>query len=82
MRLALLASNYYRIDASIAKGTEAFVYGFARALDRRINERHEQINVTAFASGDSDLPFPIVSNHPVATTLDPSIADQNQWNVH
>ena len=52
------------------------MYGFARALDRRINERHEQINVTAFASGDSDLPFPIVSNHPVATTLDPSIADQ------
>jgi glycosyltransferase involved in cell wall biosynthesis len=76
MKLALLASNYYKIDASIGKGTEAFVYGFARALDKRIKETGVDISVTAFASGDSDLPFPIISNHPVATTLDPSIVDQ------
>ncbi|MBI5614615.1 glycosyltransferase [Candidatus Gottesmanbacteria bacterium] len=76
MRLALLASNYYRIDRSIAKGTEAFVYEFARALDKRIKETGADIDITAFASADSDLPFPIVSNHPVATTLDPLVKDQ------
>jgi glycosyltransferase involved in cell wall biosynthesis len=76
MRLALLASNYYRIDRSIVKGTEAFVYGFSRILDRSIRETGEDIRVSAFASGDSDLPFPIISNHPVATTRDPSVSDQ------
>lgn len=73
MRLALLASNYYKIDASIAKGTEAWLHSFARGLFAVIHAKRESIDVTCFASGDSDLPFPIVTNRSLALTLDTAV---------
>lgn len=73
MRVALLATNMLRINKGTRKGTEIFVYIYAKHLARAIAAKHESINMTAFASGNSDFPFPIQSINYVASNEDKDI---------
>lgn len=56
IRVALLASNMIRIDASCVKGTEIFVHSYVSHLAKRILQEKLPIQLTVFASGDSVFP--------------------------
>lgn len=56
MRVAIVASNYNKIDKDTKKGTDIIVHAFINNLVRQ-----KDLQVTAFASGDSDLPVKIES---------------------
>lgn len=72
MKVAVVASNMIRIHRNVRKGTEIFVYLFLKNLTRHIRSEHLPIHITAFASGDSDLPVPIQSISRMSSQEDPS----------
>lgn len=59
MKIAIVCSNYLSIKKDTHKGTEIIAYDFINCLARRSKEN--ELHITAFASGDSDLPVKIES---------------------
>ncbi|MBU3979307.1 glycosyltransferase [Patescibacteria group bacterium] len=59
MRIAIVNSNYVSINKLTKKGTEIFDYILIRSLARQAKKNN--LEITAFASGDSLLPVPIES---------------------
>lgn len=67
MRLAVVASNYVPLGPKTKKGTEIFTYQLIQALVQR-GDTH--LSLTAFCSGDSDLPIAIEAIEARATSTD------------
>lgn len=67
MRIAIVCSNYSSINNEVKKGTEIFDY----ILIDNLIKNNKDINITAFASGDSDLAVKIES-----VDYYPSISDK------
>ncbi|MBU1000287.1 hypothetical protein KKE78_02755 [Patescibacteria group bacterium] len=60
MRIAIVCSNFVSITKNVKKGTEIFDYIF---IDNLVKS-DKNIDITSFASGDSNLPVKIESiNH-------------------
>ena len=74
LRVGIIASNYLRIHENVRKGTEIFVYTFANALKADIDENNISMQVQFFASGNSDIPFPITSVRKNASVEDPNLS--------
>lgn len=73
MNIAIVCSNYFNIRKETANGTAIFAYSFISELAKRARNREHSI--TAFASGASDLPVPIVSiDHEPSSANDNLIA--------
>lgn len=77
MKIALVASNYVHVHKSVRKGTEIFVYLYTTKLQKIIKKKKLDIRLTAFASGDSDLPVKIESVHYLASTEDPHLTEDS-----
>lgn len=71
MHIALIASNAYPISRQTRKGTELFVKNYVDALHAYVTD--ENFSCTVFASGDSDVPFPLESIDTCATNADATI---------
>ena len=72
MNIALIASNVFPIDPSTTKGTEIFLSIFLNNLVKfGDTETH---HYTVFAAGDSQVPVPVESILPQATSNNPHIA--------
>lgn len=76
MKIAIINSNNIKIGNDSKKGTEIFAHIFIKNLAKRIQEKHLDMQVTAFASGDSDLPVKIESVNQIASSLDENIPDE------
>lgn len=59
MRIAIIASNYLPLGPETTKGTEIFVYAFAREMEKRMAAGGGRL--TVFCAGDSTLPVNIES---------------------
>lgn len=59
MKIAIINSNYVKIGKNTKKGTEIFAYVFIKELAKRAKKEH--FNITAFASGNSQLKAEIES---------------------
>lgn len=71
MNIALLASNFARIDKDVTRGPELFVYTYLKAF------KDDEFTFTAFASGDSNLPVKIESVHKLSSLGDETIGEKN-----
>jgi glycosyltransferase involved in cell wall biosynthesis len=74
MKVAIVASNNITINDITKKGTEIFAYILIHGLVK--NAQKENLEITAFASGDSDLPVKIESIDHVATSLYKNIPEK------
>jgi glycosyltransferase involved in cell wall biosynthesis len=74
MKLAVVLSNNISISNVTKKGTEIFAYILLKELVKY--NKKETIEITAFASGDSDLPVKIESIDRIATSLHKNIPDK------
>lgn len=72
LKIGIIASNLLRIHENVRKGTEVFVYNFAQELHHFVSENPEIITPVFFASGNSDLPFPIIATARKASSEDTS----------
>ena len=70
MRIAIVCSNYFNIKKDTANGTAIFNYSFIPNLAERAQS--EDLSITAFASGASELPIKTES-----IDLNPSSADES-----
>jgi glycosyltransferase involved in cell wall biosynthesis len=61
IRIAILVSNLFRIHENVRKGTEIFVYTFARELYELNIQPSSGFDIKFFASGNSDLFYPVES---------------------
>lgn len=59
MKIGIICSNYHNIDRKVANGTSIFNYSLITGLVKHASE--EGLEITAFASGASDLPVGIES---------------------
>lgn len=59
MKVAIVCSNLFNITRTTKKGTEIILYDFIHEISRR--SQSDNLELTAFASGDSDLPVAIES---------------------
>jgi glycosyltransferase involved in cell wall biosynthesis len=73
MRVAILATNMIRLEADAAKGTELFVHSYVKSLMERIRKDNLPVDVTVFASGDSDVPTTVESVARLPSMNDPVI---------
>lgn len=71
MKIAIVNSNCVSISQNTKKGTEIFDYILIRFLAKKI--KRGQLEITAFASGDSHLPVPIESINYKASFKDKDI---------
>lgn len=71
MRIAIVNSNFVSISQYTKKGTEIFDYILIRHLAKQA-KRHN-LEITAFASGDSRLPVPIESVNYKSSVADKDI---------
>ena len=71
MRIGLLASNLTTITDQTERGIETFVHLFTKNLAEK--SESQDLKITAFASGNSQLPVPIVSLFQTASADDPDI---------
>lgn len=74
VRVALVTSNAVPVSPQAGKGTEIWVESLVRGLVLQ----EPGCRVTVFASGDSQLPVPIETVGPVASTLIPDVAKNNK----
>ena len=58
-KIAIVASNLFRIEADVGRGPEVFVYILTNQLAKNIHRNN--IQFTVFSSGDSRVPFPVES---------------------
>ena len=70
MRIAIVCSNYFNIRKDTANGTAIFNYSFITSLVA--HAQREDLSITAFASGASELPVKVES-----IGFSPSSADEN-----
>jgi|SRR3989344_2329879 len=75
IRLAIVNSNFVSINRNTTKGTEIFDYIFIRQLAKQA-KKHD-LHITAFASGDSQLPVKIESVNYRSSTTDREIGIQH-----
>ena len=73
MKIAILASNLLPINQDVKKGTELFVYLLVSALAHK----SDKIDVTLFASGDSQVPVKLESVGALSSTVDAQITKQH-----
>lgn len=59
IRVGIINSNYVTINRCTKKGTEIFSYILTRQLQKQA--RRYNLKITAFASGDSELPVKLIS---------------------
>ncbi len=71
IRLAIVNSNFVSINRHTKKGTEIFVYILIQQL-KRLSKRFN-LDITAFSSGDSELPVKIESINYRSSLSDPAI---------
>lgn len=71
MRIAIINSNVVSISQYTKKGTEIFDYIFIRHLAKQT--KRYNLEITAFASGDSHLPVPIESVNYKSSVADKDI---------
>lgn len=57
MRIAVVCSNWVKIGPDSKKGTEIWVYHYLKGLKKY----YPEIEVVVFASGDSDVSYPLIS---------------------
>ncbi len=69
MRIAIIASNILPISKNTKKGTELFIYHFIENLAKFKN----QLKITLFASGDSQVSVPLISVNKIGSFIDPKI---------
>lgn len=70
MRVAIICSNAVSINKNSKRGTEIFDYILINNLVKIVSK---DVNITAFASGDSDLPVEIQSVDSISSSGDKSI---------
>lgn len=73
MKVAIVATNMIRIHKGVKKGTEIFVYIFVKALQKHIEHNKLDIDVTTFASGNSDFPTKINSINMLSSLEDKEV---------
>lgn len=56
IKIAILASNLLKIDKTIKKGTEIFVYTLVKHLSIQTRKKLAKLKLTVFTSGNSELP--------------------------
>lgn len=74
IRVGIVNSNYVTINKRTKKGTEIFSYILTRQLARQA--KRYNLNITAFASGDSELPVKIVSVNNKSSLKDKDIGEK------
>lgn len=74
MRIAILTSNRFRIGADTKKGTEIVFRMLVESLAKRTD--NTELSITAFCSGDSDLPVRIESIEKYPTAHDLTIPQE------
>jgi len=77
MKIAILCSNNLSLKQNTQKGTEIIVWSYLHEIAK--NLQHKDINITAFASGDSDVPVEIqsIAHKPSSTNPHISSADKH-----
>ncbi|MDP3758567.1 MAG: hypothetical protein Q8Q86_02510, partial [Candidatus Daviesbacteria bacterium] len=70
MKIAIICSNAVSINKNSKRGTEIFDYILINSL---VNAVGKDVNITAFASGDSDLPVETQSVDKISSSQDKSI---------
>ena len=75
IRLGIINSNYVTISRGTKKGTEIFSYILIRQLARQ--SRRYNLHITAFASGDSELPVKLVSVNHKSSMKDSDIGERH-----
>ncbi len=74
MKIAIVCSNFISITKSAKKGTEIFDY----ILINNLLSEDKNLDITAFASGDSDLPIKIESVDYRSSVSDKSIVQKDK----
>lgn len=72
MKVAILSSNKLRISQNVAAGPEVFVYSFLKNFIAKPGD----FELTAFASGDSDLPVKIESINNLSSVEDENVGEK------
>jgi len=75
IRLGIVNSNYITINRHTKKGTEIFDYILIRQLQRQ--SKRYNLKITAFASGDSELPVKLVSVNGKSSLKDHDIGENH-----
>ncbi len=75
IRLGIINSNYVTISRGTKKGTEIFSYILIRQLSRQA--KRYNLHMTAFASGDSELPVKLVSVNHKSSMKDADIGERH-----
>ena len=75
IRVGIINSNYVTINRRTKKGTEIFDSILIRQLARR--SKRYNLKITAFASGDSELPVRIVSVNDKSSLKDKDIGEKH-----
>lgn len=70
MKIAIICSNAVSINKNSKRGTEIFDYILINSL---VNAVGKDVNITAFVSGDSDLPVETQSVDKISSSQDKSI---------
>ena len=76
MKIAIVCSNYLSIRKDTKKGTEIIVHTFINSLAK--HQRAKELQITAFASGDSDLPVKIENIDYRSSVSDKSIIQRDK----
>jgi glycosyltransferase involved in cell wall biosynthesis len=67
MKIAVVANNQHPVTIHSGFGVESYCFSLVEGLVKRNHE------VTLYASGDSQVPAPVISVHPVGTAMDESL---------
>ncbi len=74
MRLGYILSNYITLTQNTKKGTEIAAFNLLQGL---VNNKREDLEIVAFASGNSELPVKTVSVNYLSSTEDKTIGKNN-----
>lgn len=72
IKVGIVASIYAPLSQETEKGTEIFVYQYLKELRQRTN-----LALTVFASGDSQVNYPLISSQSIASINDPDIGERH-----
>ena len=77
MKVAILASNQMKIHQAVKKGTEIFVFELVKSLAERALAKKLDLDLTVFASGDSEVPAKVESIQFLASVEDNKVGLEN-----
>lgn len=80
LRIAIIAGNYAPLSKNTQKGTEFLTYTYLQELHHQ-TKSYSDIDVTVFASGNSDVPFRLVSMGKKAVTERTGISLSDQMRI-